>query len=252
MKLTNFERQNRMLEYILKKEEVSINELSEVFHVTTETIRKDVGLLEKKNLVVKKHGFVSCTAPYDEAPMRLKSEKNKEAKIKIAELAIEFIPPKSSIILDSSSTNMHLARLLLSKSGLSIFTNSMPIVDLLMPSDNHVFMLGGALRTESQSFTGVWTEQILKQISADIAFLSCNGFSKEGPKIHSYGELGVKSAMVKNSLKTILLADTSKFGQHGLYTFADYADIDMMICEREITEMELGSLSADLLVYTKD
>lgn len=249
MKKSSSERQREILDYVLKKEEVSISELSQRFNVTMETVRKDVNILETKNLLVKEHGYVLSTKPYDEASMNIKSEENKEAKMKIAEIAVSMIPEKASLILDSGSTTLHLAKLLLSRDDLIIFTNSLPIVDLLTPSDNKVFMIGGALRRENQSFTGPWTEMILKQISVDIAFVSCNGFSKEGPKIHSYGEMGVKKMMVNSSGKTILLADSSKFSQPGIYCYASFSKIDVLVSERPLTKHERELFPDDLILF---
>lgn len=48
MRVTSEERRNKILHEVMNKKEVSINELAEAFHVTTETIRKDVSFLQEK------------------------------------------------------------------------------------------------------------------------------------------------------------------------------------------------------------
>ncbi|WP_146623242.1 hypothetical protein [Enterococcus florum] len=53
------------------------------------------------------------------------------------------------IVLGAGSTTLHLARLLLSQKDLIIFTNSIPIVEALTPSENRIFMLDGSLRNPS-------------------------------------------------------------------------------------------------------
>lgn len=241
-----------MLAFVLKKEEVSINDLSQKFNVTMETVRKDVNALEEKNLVTKKHGFVMSSQPYNEAPIKAKSEINKEQKIQIAEIALSIIPENATILLDSGSTTLHLAKLLVGREDLIIFSNSLPVIDVLSPSNNKVFMIGGALRKENQSFNGIWAETLLDQLSVDFAFVSCNGFSTDGPRIHAYGEVGIKQRMVKNAANTILLADSSKFKQTGLYCYSDFSDIDALITERMLIEDEEKIFPGSLVIYSEE
>lgn len=250
MKKTSSERQKELLAYVLKNEEVSINDLSQKFNVTMETVRKDVTTLEEKKLVTKKHGFVLSSQPYNEAPIHAKSEIQKEEKIHIAEIALSMIPDNATIILDSSSTTLHLAKLLVGRDDLIIFSNSLPVIDILSPSENKVFMVGGSLRKENQSFNGMWAEMVLDQLSVDMAFVSCNGFSSDGPRIHAYGEVGIKQRMVKNAATTVLLADSSKFSLNGLYCYASFSDIDALITERVLTEEEEKLFPGNLVIYS--
>ncbi len=68
----------------------------------------------------------------------------------------------------------------------------------------------------------------------DLAFLGCNGFHEDGPSIRSYRELEVKASVINSAGKTVILTDTSKIDKQGLYCFAPFATIDMIIFERPL------------------
>ena len=74
----------------------------------------------------------------------------------------------------------------------------------------------------------------MEGINVDVAFLGCDGFSPEGPTIRSYQEIELKRMVARRAKRTVLLADTSKLGNTGLYTFASYADFSLMVFERKL------------------
>ena len=72
----------------------------------------------------------------------------------------------------------------------------------------------------------------MRQVRFDIAFFGCDGFHRQGPAIRAYPELAVKECALAQADKRILLADSSKLGAEGLYCFATFRDIDLLICDR--------------------
>ena len=250
IKLTSEERKNKILHEVISKNEVSIQELANLFGVTTETIRKDVGDLDKRNIISKKHGSVTMVNTFLETEFSEKEGRHLEEKIKIAESALKFIPENSSIFLDTSTSILQLAKLLVMRSDLTIITNSLHVNQVLANSDNEVLVTGGLYRKKSSSYVGAWALNSIKDVSVDVSFIGCDGFSEIGPTICSYHELEIKKTIAKHSKKNIILCDTSKLKNEGLYTFSNYSDLDIIIMERKLTEPERVQFPNDIFFYS--
>lgn len=252
LKLSSEERRNQILQEVITKNEVSINELAAHFGVTTETIRKDVSFLQDKNLLAKKHGSVTVPTSFLENEFSTKEKQEIDEKSKVAEYALDLIPEHAAIFLDASTTVLQLAKLLVMRKNLTIITNSLQINQVLANSDNQILLTGGLYRKKSSSYVGDWPLAAINQINVDYAFVGCNGFSKNGPTIHGYDELEMKKAIVARSKKCILLCDTSKLMNAGLYTFADYDALDMIIFERMLSVEEKQRFPEETFLFTKD
>lgn len=249
MKLSSTERKNKILHEVITKKEVSINELAELLNVTTETIRKDVNYLDKKNIISKKHGSVTMINSFAENEFNVKELDHLESKIKLSETALKLIPKNSAILLDTSTTTLQLAKLLVMRNDLTIVTNSLQIGQVLANSDNQILMTGGIYRKKSNSYVGDWALKAIHSLNVDIAFIGCDGFSNTGPTLRSYQELEIKEAIISNSKKSIILSDSSKLFNEGLYTFAKYTEIDMVIMERKLDSNERHKFSDDTLFF---
>ncbi|MBV7391899.1 DeoR/GlpR family DNA-binding transcription regulator [Enterococcus sp. ALS3] len=250
MKLTSEERKNKILHEVITKGEISINQLADELGVTTETIRKDVSFLDEKNLIEKKHGLVTKVNTFFENEFSVKENTQLPEKIKVAEMALNFIPENAAILLDTSTTVLQLAKLLVMRDDLTIVTNSLQISQVLANSDNQILLTGGLYRKKSNSYVGDWAIQAIKEMNLDVAFLGCDGFSATGPTIRSYQELEIKKIMVEQSKKNIVLADSAKLKNTGLYSYVDYQNLDVVIVERNLTEVERQAFPEELFFYT--
>lgn len=238
MKITAEERRNQIIQEILIQNEVKVQVLADKFAVTTETIRKDIAFLEKKNILSKKHGTAVIASPFLESQFSEKTSHSIAAKNKIAELAMKFIPENASIILDTSTTVLPLAKLLIIRDDLTIITNSLIINEVLANSNNKLLLTGGEYRKKSNSYVGNWAIEAIKGLNVDIAFIGCDGLSYNGPTISSYKELDIKKSMIDSSKKSIILCDSSKLDNQGLYTFSNYDHLDLIIMERNMSKQE--------------
>jgi DeoR/GlpR family transcriptional regulator of sugar metabolism len=89
-------------------------------------------------------------------------------------------------------------------------------------------------------------------VNLDLAFLCCDGFSKTGPTIRSYQELEIKSSVITHSKKSLILCDSSKLGNQGLYTFSEFQTIDMVLMERPLTDEERSAFPEEVLFYSQN
>ncbi|WP_370606987.1 DeoR/GlpR family DNA-binding transcription regulator [Citrobacter werkmanii] len=240
------ERRNKLAQILIAEGSVKVGKIAEMFGVSTETIRKDLIYLDEKGIATKGHGgaIASGNILAIEQPLSQKTNEHLQIKEQIAQVAIQLIPERGVVILDTGSTVQCVAMALMSKSKLTIISNAINTIQPLAHTDNDVFLVGGKLHSNSQALVGMWGINAFKSINADIVFLGTDGLkNRNGPCTASYEEAELKSTMVKSARLKVVVSDSSKFTSSGLFQFCDWSEIDYFITDRGISEEELKHLS---------
>ncbi len=228
------ERRQHIIELLKKKKSVKVNELSENLSVTKETIRKDLELLNQKNLLKRTHGgALAINNNKEELAFNIRKQKNIAEKQKIAKKASKLVKPGDTLFIDASSTCLYFVREILEIDNITIITNSVRnTVELAKNNNISVINTGGLLRPHNYSLIGPQANKIVKKYNADKFFASCTGVSsKIGATDSNDLEIEVKRNMVQKSKKTILLIDHTKFNNIELSTFVQLKDIKMIITD---------------------
>ncbi len=222
-------RQNDIYSLLLNGDEIKIIDLATRYHVSTETIRSDLNIMEKQGLIKKMHGKAKIKDSYTEVSVEYKMTENPEDKQKIALKALDYIQDGSTIFLDPGSTTLALAKYLPLKKDLLVITNSLKIAQVVSESKHDLIFLGGKMLKKAKATTGSFTNNHLDSIYIDACFMGCDGFMHmNGPTTFAFEEMEVKQHVLKNAYKKYLLADTSKFHKTGTYTFANFSDFDCL------------------------
>lgn len=231
------QRRSHLVQMVLNEGSVSIADASKRLGVSIETIRKDIIDLDAQGLLRKVRGGAVRIKELDvEYPVSEKHTVNAEKKRAISMRALDFIPDGASIFLDAGSTPLALAELLAQKSGYTIFTNSVPAVNILLESNNDIFILGGHLRRSSGAMLGDWTNAQLDTIQPDIAVIGADACQPNGPMITPYEEVAVKRKIFSVSQKTLLLADSTKFEKTAAFLVCKWDDIDVLVTDSDVTQ----------------
>ncbi len=232
------ERRQLILDKLQKKESVNVNDLSNAFDVSKETIRRDLEKLQNKNLLKKIHGGAVPINKKEELSFNIRRKQNTKEKKEIALKALEHIQEGDTIFLDISSTAMFLARELREFKDITVITNSAKIVtELANNKEITIISTGGILIPNSISFVGPHANAMVNNYFADKFFASCKGISAQyGATDSSDLEIEVKKNMVSKSSKVIILADYSKFKERGLSSFAEINEIDKIISDSSISK----------------
>ena len=171
------ERRNEIAQLLLKNGNMKASSLAEHFGVSTETIRKDLIYLESQGIAQKSYGgAIASSELLLERPISQKEMERMEIKTAIAERAAVMIPRNGVIFLDAGSTTYALARLLRLREDLTVFTNSIMVLNILSDSANQVYALGGRVRGSSKGIVGAWATQAISSLHFDLAFLGSDGF----------------------------------------------------------------------------
>ena len=139
------ERRNEILEKLQTDRRVVVSELSQIYEVSEETIRRDLDKLVNDGYAIKSYGGAVINENMNiDLPFNIRKNRNVIGKQRIAELVAKIVQDGDSIMLDASSTAVYIAKGLKDKKNLTLITNSMEIViELLDMSDWRVLSTGG-------------------------------------------------------------------------------------------------------------
>ena len=225
-------RQDAIMKLLLQKKSAAVDELSKMFSVTPTTIRRDLLELEANHQIVRPRGYAFLSEDHDTDDNTYRIGMFQSEKQRIAKRALQMIHNNSSILLDSGTTLLELAKELNSHKELTnscIITNGLDIA-LSLSNFSTVSMPPGVVHHYSKTIYGVKTAEFFSGIHADIAFIgSCGILHTVGPTISTPFLLDIKQKMIQVSNKVVLLIDSSKFLSSGFYPFCGFNEIDTLI-----------------------
>ena len=140
------QRREEIYQKILNENSVRIIDLAHQFQVSSETIRKDISILEQQQLISKKHGIAEINQDYNQLPLDIKIGENSQLKQNIAKKALDYIQDHSIVFLDPGSTTLALCKYLPLKKNLTIVTNSLAIAQMVSQTKHELLFLGGKLQ----------------------------------------------------------------------------------------------------------
>jgi len=228
-----------MAQVVRQRGRISVTELAREYDVTTETVRRDLSVLEDRQLVRRVHGGA---VPADaltllEAGLSDRDVEHIEEKQRIAAAALDLLPrADSTVILDAGSTTMRLSKLLPAQLRMTVVTHAVPIAAVLAGKPQlELHLLPGRVRRHTHAAVGPETVEALGQIRADLAFVGTNGLTLEhGLSTPDRTEAAVKRAIVARARRVVLLTDSSKIGVERTISFAAVADIDTLVTDEGI------------------
>ena len=207
-------RHAEMLSFIRQRQEVLVDELSEVFGVSTMTVRRDLQALEELGKISRFHGGASVD-PRVVSP----DDRNLVAacRQRIARIAATFVEDGDLILINGSNTALALLDYLEGK-RVSVFTNNCMVARQKYPPGIEVQLSGGVLRGAPHILTGDLAMRNLMDVRACKAFLGCAGISRDGEILCGIpSELAINETMIEHSEKYFILADYTKVGKTSAY-----------------------------------
>jgi DeoR/GlpR family transcriptional regulator of sugar metabolism len=197
---------------LTKDHVVRVEELTGQLGVSSATIRRDLGELEKLGELRRVYGgAVSTGGRLDEPLFDDKTSVAAAEKRRIAEAAAEYIKTNDTIYLDGGSTVLELARLLKDRSNITIVTNSLRAAGELAGRGPRLILVGGELRRLAQTTVGPLTRFMIQELHVDKAFMGTIGLSlDEGLTTTDPTEAYTKQLVMEHAREVILLADSSK------------------------------------------
>lgn len=229
------ERQEELITLLKKEKSMRVSSIAAKLFTSESTVRRDLTALEKEGLVRRTFGgAVICESENPDEPLVIRNTKNQKAKSEIAYRAAELVRDGMVLFLDGSSTAAHLVSHLARFRDLTVITNSPATSIALGECGIRNFCTGGEFSSPSVSYVGGYAVDFIRDFHADIAFISCRGFSDDGLLTESNVDfVHIKKQMMKNAKRRVFLCDSSKFGRVFSHRLADKSDFDDIITDEK-------------------
>lgn len=253
MNSESMKRHQTILKKIEEEKYVAVADLCLELEVSAVTIRKDLKFLEEKGLLHRTHGGASIENPYiNDRPVNEKEKIRVQEKSNIAVEAAKKINEHDSILIASGTTVQALARAIDTKEKLTVITSSLNVtLELIRFKHIDVLQLGGYVRHSSSSVVGNQAVGILENVSCSKLFLGVDGIDLEyGLSTTHLEEAQLNQKMIKAAERTIVLADSSKFGKKSFGRICSLDDIDEIITDSGISKGIVPLLEEKGIVVT--
>jgi len=244
------ERQQAIAAQVISHGRASVAELAQAFDVTTETVRRDLAVLDRAGVLRRVHGgAVPTRALHLVEPSVDQRDATRAAdKDAIARAAAEFLPQSgSTVLVDAGTTTARLAGLLPPDRELLVVTNSVPIAARLAGHGSvSLHLLGGRVRGLTQACVGDQAVNTLAALRVDIAFVGTNGITlRHGLSTPDPEEAAVKRAMVACANFVVVMADSSKIGREDFVSFAPIDALDVLVTDARISAAERAGFTGE-------
>jgi len=229
------QRQERILQALARKGIATTEELMLAAGISSATVRRDINQLASMGLIEKVRGGARSLNPRtaSEPTLSEKALRNAAEKKRIAREAVEHVAEGETIILDSGTTTLEVAKLLVRFSQLTVITNDLRIaLEVAQNTSNRLIFVGGTMRPGFCSSFGYLAEGMLEGLSADKIFLSVDAIDPEaGMMSFVTDDINLKRIGMRKARETYLLCDRSKFGVKALFALGMLEGITMLIAD---------------------
>jgi len=243
-RLKQNQRLDVITELVLASGSMRIDELTDMFGVSTMTIHRDLDILDAKGLLRKSRGVVTALATsLFEASTEYRARQGRAEKDAVSRAALELVEPGQAVILDDSTTGLLLAGLLLQRQPLTVITNFQRVIDKLVGHPGIALIAtGGQYYQWCEAYMGTVALAGLSTLKADIAFLSSPAITG-GVCYHQHHDaVQVKRAMFDAARRRILYFDHSKLNKRALHAHHKVSDFDAVIVDSRIDPVDLTRL----------
>jgi DeoR/GlpR family transcriptional regulator of sugar metabolism len=231
-KPANSERVYRILDLLQRRTTATFSQLAEEFQVSEMTIRRDFDALDSTGQVLRIPGGVRLARGIlAERTFLERLQRNAEAKSKIGRLAASLVADNESLVLDSGTTTLHIARHLKQR-RCTVITFSVAAMEELSQSPTvRVELTGGVFRASSNDLIGGAVTATLASIRADKVFFGAAALSsKVGVMVN---DAEAPRCLPQCGRQRILVIDSTKLETEALYRFCGLDQCDLLITDAE-------------------
>ena len=219
------DRLSSVLERLSGNGSVGVGDLAAELGVSAATIRRDLRMLEEQHLLTRTHGGAVAHGVLYELPLRYRSARHGQEKLRIAREAATRVAEGTAIGLTGGTTTTEVARAVVSVPRLTVVTNSLNIASELAVRPNlKLVVTGGVARAESYELVGPLAESALAGLNLDLVLVGVDGISaRAGLTTHHDIEAHTNRALIDRASTVIVVADSSKLG---VVAFAQICPLD--------------------------
>jgi DeoR family transcriptional regulator, aga operon transcriptional repressor len=246
------DRLSTVLERLSGNGSVGVGELADELGVSPATVRRDLRLLEDQHLLTRTHGGAVAHGVLYELPLRYRSARHGEQKLRIAREAAARVTEGTAVGLTGGTTTTEVARALVATPRLTVVTNSLSIASELAVRPNlKLVVTGGVARAESYELVGPLAESSLAGLNLDVVLVGVDGISaRAGLTTHHEVEAHTNRALIDRASVVIVVADSSKLGVVAFAQICELGRITEVITDEEAAPAAVRELTAEGIQVT--
>jgi len=225
----------------------TVPDLAELTGASEMTIRRDLDVLAAQGVLERVRGGArTLLLRGEEPPFALRAHEAIEAKRRIAAEVSALIADGETVVLDSGTTCLEVARLLHQR-PVTVMPMSLQAIHALSETPGAVTLLvpGGRPRAAEGALTGPLTLASLAALRFDTAVIGCCGLSAaEGLTAYDLDDAAVKKASIASARRTILATDGSKLGHTAHAYVGPSSLLHTIVTDEAAPAGELAALEA--------
>jgi DeoR family transcriptional regulator, fructose operon transcriptional repressor len=241
------ERRQWLIERARSAGRLDVSKVSEELGMAQETIRRDLGKLERQGLVRRVYGgAVPVERLTFESDLPMRARRRHEEKNRIAAAAVHLVGSAESIYIDEGHLPQLIAEHLRPERPIMVVTPSIAIATSLVERANvEVIVIGGRVRAQTLAVVDHWAVSMLETFVLDLAFMGANGVTLDHGVTVPFGAVAaVKSMAMRVSRRRIFVADSSKYGVDSFVSFARLGDFERFVTDLGLTAEHAAELHA--------
>jgi DeoR family transcriptional regulator of aga operon len=250
-----YARWNALLELLTDSGRITVEDAASRLEVSQATIRRDLDQLSQQQMITRTRGGAVANGVSYDLPLRYKTAKHSAEKQRIGAAAAALVAPGMVVGLNGGTTTTEVARALAVRpdlattrdgAQLTVVTNALNIAnELLVRSRMKIVVTGGVVRPQSFELVGPLAVGILREVTLDMALLGVDAIDvRLGAAAHHEGEAAMNNLMVARARRVVIIADSSKLGQHAFARICPVERVDVLVTDAEATDASIASFQA--------
>ncbi|MEU3278620.1 DeoR/GlpR family DNA-binding transcription regulator [Streptomyces antibioticus] len=248
--MNRYERLNAILELLGERNRVEVEEITQELGVSSATARRDLDHLAEQRLLTRTRGGAVAHAVAYDLPLRYKTVRHADEKLRIGRAAAALVPPGTVVGLNGGTTTTEVARALVMSADMdgadddvkvTVVTNALNIAnELAVRPQVKLVVTGGVARAQSYELMSPLAERVLEELSLDITVLGVDAVDPDaGAAAHHEGEAAINRLLARRSAKVVVVADSSKIGRRAFASICPVTQIDVLITDTEAAEEDV-------------
>ncbi len=240
------ERRHKLVELLAREGRLTVGDIEQALDVSPATVRRDLAELAERGELVRVHGgAVHPAVLHGEPPFQQRTHAAPQAKKAIAERAVKFAGEDAVVYIDAGTSALAVAQMLLGRPDVTLFTNSVPVLEATPESGARIITIGGNLDVPSQSLMGALALNWMRRLRFEVAFIGASGLdAEEGASVISLEAVAMKQAVMERAANVVLVADAQKWNNPAAMHFAEWEQFDVWVTDTRLKGAEKDALTA--------
>ncbi|WP_028228735.1 DeoR/GlpR family DNA-binding transcription regulator [Paraburkholderia ferrariae] len=233
---SSLRRRLQIVELVRKRGEVSVEELSQAFDVSSVTIRTDLTYLEQQRYLLRSFGKARYLAQKPGENMLVPvadGATRKACETTIARFAAETVGDHESLMVGTGEIVHKILPFLSDRSNLALLVHDIGMAQTAQRFLHcELVLTGGQLEPGASALTGPDTEASVFRRSIDLCFLEASGLDRNGNLLCADPDVArVFRAAVQAAARTVVVAYQPQLNEREGEVFATLGDVDALLID---------------------